>query len=130
VTKIDFARDAERDLIDIFLYGIEHFGPAQAERYLETLNAKIEMAAEHPDFGADYSFVLVGVRRHEAISHAMYYRSTRPGILVLRVLHGRMDPPGRREVGDTLERTGTSTASSRSGAQTRRRDPRRGFRRG
>jgi plasmid stabilization system protein ParE len=24
--KVEFAHDAERDLIDIFLYGIEHFG--------------------------------------------------------------------------------------------------------
>jgi toxin ParE1/3/4 len=92
VTKIEFTRDAERDLIDIFLYGIEHFGPVQAERYAKTLNAKIDMAAEHPDFGADYGFVIKGVRRYEVVSHAIYYRSTGAGILVLRVLHGRMDP--------------------------------------
>ena len=92
MTKINFTRDAERDLINIFLYGIEHFGPAQAERYLETLNAKIEMAAEHPDYGADYGFVITGVRRFRAVSHAVYYRSTPSGILVLRILHGRMDP--------------------------------------
>jgi toxin ParE1/3/4 len=92
VTKIEFTRDAERDLIDIFLYGIEHFGPAQAERYAKTLNAKIEMAAEHPDFGADYGFVVEAVRRYEAVPHAIYYCSTEAGILVLRDLHGRMDP--------------------------------------
>lgn len=92
MTKIDFTRDAERDLIDIFLYGIQHFGPVQAERYATTLNAKIKMAAEHPDFGADYGFVVESVRRYEAVSHAVCYRSTPPGILVLRILHGRMDP--------------------------------------
>ena len=92
MTKIEFTHDAERDLINIFLYGIEHFGPVQAERYAKTLNAKIEMVAEHPDFGADYGFVISGVRRYEAVSHAVYYRSTQTGILVLRILHGRMDP--------------------------------------
>jgi toxin ParE1/3/4 len=92
VTKIEFTHDAERDLINIFLYGIEHFGPVQAERYANTLNAKIEMVAEQPDFGADYGFVISGVRRYEAVSHAVYYRSTQTGILVLRILHGRMDP--------------------------------------
>ena len=92
MTKIDFTRDAERDLINIYLYGIEQFGPVQAERYTKTLNAKIEMVAEHPDFGADYGFVIKGVRRYEAVSHAIYYCSTGAGILVLRVLHGRMDP--------------------------------------
>jgi toxin ParE1/3/4 len=92
VTKIEFTHDAERDLINIFLYGVEHFGPVQAERYAKTLNAKIEMAAEHPDFGTDYGFVVEGVRRYESVSHAIYYRPTQSGILVLRVLHGRMDP--------------------------------------
>lgn len=38
-------------------------GPVQAESYAKTLNAKIEMAAEHPDFGADYGFVVEGARR-------------------------------------------------------------------
>lgn len=91
MTKIEFTRDAERDLINIFLYGIENFGPALAEQYLETINAKIEMVAHPPDFGADYSFVINGVRRYEVASHAVYYRSTQSGLLVLRVLHGRMD---------------------------------------
>jgi len=88
VTRIDFTRDAERDLINIYLYGVEHFCQVQAERYLKMINAKIEMAAEHPDFGTDYGFLFWGVRRYEVISHAVYYRSTRSGILVLRVLHG------------------------------------------
>lgn len=92
MTKIEFTHDAERDLIDIFLYGIEHFGLVQAERYANTLNDKIDMAAEHPDFGADYGFVVEGVRRYEAVSHAIYHRPVQSGILVLRILHGRMDP--------------------------------------
>ena len=50
------------------------------------------MAAEDLDFGADYGFVIKGVRRYEAVSHAIYYRSTGADILVLRVLHGRIDP--------------------------------------
>ena len=33
-----------------------------------------------------------GVRRYESVSHAIYYRPTQSGILILRVLHGRMDP--------------------------------------
>lgn len=92
MTTIEFTNDAEQDLIKIFLFGIEHFGSVQAERYAKTLNAKIAMAAEHPDFGADYGFVFEGVRRYESVSHAIYYRPTQSGILVLRILHGRMDP--------------------------------------
>ena len=92
MTKTEFTRDAERDLINIFLYGIKHFGPVQAARYAKTLNVKIEMAAEHPDCGVDYGFVVECVRRYESVSHAIYYRPTKSGILVLRVLHGWMGP--------------------------------------
>ncbi|MCE6967179.1 type II toxin-antitoxin system RelE/ParE family toxin [Cereibacter sphaeroides] len=92
MTKIELTLDAERDLIDIYLYGVEHFGHAQAERYAETLNGKMAIAADNPSFGADYSFVRNGLRRYECISYALYYRATASGILVLRILHGRMDP--------------------------------------
>jgi len=30
VAAIEFTGDAERDLIEIYLYGVETFGPAQA----------------------------------------------------------------------------------------------------
>lgn len=92
MTKVDLTKEAERDLIGIYLHGIEHFGRAQAESYAEALNDKIMIAAENPSFGADYGFVRKGLRRYECVSHAIYYRTTTEGILVLRILHGRMDP--------------------------------------
>lgn len=92
MTQIELTREAERDLIDIYLFGIEHFGTSQAERYATSLHSRIAFIADNPSAGADYSTVQKGLRRHEHISHAMYYRPTTGGILVLRVLHGTMDP--------------------------------------
>lgn len=92
MTSIELTTEAERDLIDIFLFGVEQFGVAQAERYSAALIEKIENAAVNPSFGADYNFVRPGLRRYEATSHAIYYWQTEDGILVLRILHGRMDP--------------------------------------
>jgi len=37
LAQTDFTPDAERDLINIFLHGIEHFGPVQAASYTKTL---------------------------------------------------------------------------------------------
>ena len=92
MTRVKLSHDAERDLIDIYLFGLEHFGVRQAERYLERISSKIELAADNPSFGADYGSVTEGLRRYEVVSHAVYYRSTPSGILVLRILHGHMDP--------------------------------------
>jgi len=74
------------------LFGIEHFGVAEADRYSAALMEKIESAAANPSFGADYDFVRSGLRRYETTSHAIYYTRTKDSILVLRILHGRMDP--------------------------------------
>jgi len=92
VTESAFTREADRDLIDIYLFGLERYGLRQAEHYSETLNAKIQMAAENPSFGSDYGDVRSGLRRYESVAHAIYYRPTATGILVLRILYGSMDP--------------------------------------
>jgi toxin ParE1/3/4 len=91
VTRVDLTLEAERDLIDIYLFGATQFGAVQADRYAEDLSAKMTTLAENPSFGADYSFVQIGLRRGECASHAIYYRPTDAGILVLRILHGRRD---------------------------------------
>lgn len=92
MAKSKLTLDAERDLIDVYLFGIEHFGHAQAARYAETINAKIPAAADNPSFGAEDNFVRNGLRRYECVSHAIYYKPTVSGILVLRILHGGLDP--------------------------------------
>lgn len=92
MVKAELTHDAERALIDIYLYGIERFGRPTAEQYAEALSAKITIAADNPSFGMNYDFVRAGLRRHEAASHAINYRITGEGAIVLRILHGRMDP--------------------------------------
>ena len=90
--RLNFTEEADRDLIDIYLYGIENFGFQQAESYSENLSRKLETVAENPSFGSDYSFIRSGLRRYESVSHAIYYQPDSAGILVLRILHSRMDP--------------------------------------
>lgn len=92
MTAIELTIEAERDLIDIFLFGLEHFGAVQAERYSALLKTKIESAAVNLSFGADYDFVRGGTRRYKDASHAIYNQTTASGIRVLRILHGRSDP--------------------------------------
>lgn len=55
--KIDLTQAAERDLIEIYLYGIAQFGAAKADEYAANLVQKMTLMAKHPSFGADYGFV-------------------------------------------------------------------------
>jgi len=92
LAEYSLTKAADQDLINIYLRGMEEYGVTQAERYLEFLTSKVEMAAENPSFGADYNDVRLGLMRYESKAHAIYYKTTPSGILVLRILGGRQDP--------------------------------------
>ena len=92
MSKYRLTRLAERDVIDIYLYSTEHFGEAQAERYNNGLSARFFDLANRPPLGRDYSHVKSGVRRAEYVSHSIYYRPAEEGVVILRILHQRMDP--------------------------------------
>ena len=95
MAQIELTKDAERDLIDIYLYGIEQFGQAQAERYAIALTSRIDFIAANPSMGSDYSAVREGLRRYEHVAHAVYFRPTPSGILVFARIarrHGSRPP--------------------------------------
>jgi toxin ParE1/3/4 len=85
-------RDAERDVFDIYLYTLEHFGPAQADQYTAELIARFSAIAAQPSLGRDFGDIHPGARRANQGSHAIYYRPDADRILILRILHQRMDP--------------------------------------
>ena len=85
-------RHAERDVLDIYLYTLKHFGPAQADRYTSDLSARFSAIAVEPTLGRDFGDIHPRARRVNQGSHAIYYRPDADGILILRILHQKMDP--------------------------------------
>ncbi len=92
MSRIELTGDADRDLIDIYLQGLESYGLPQAERYQDILGAKLHVLAENPSFGSDYGDIRQGLRRAEAPAHSIYYQEVTGGILVLRILYKTRDP--------------------------------------
>lgn len=84
--------EAEDDLQGIADYTFDTFGPAQAEAYSLGLRNCFASLVDNPLLGRDYGFLRPDLRRYEHASHSVYYRVEDTGILVLRVLHRRMDP--------------------------------------
>lgn len=80
---------AEADIFEIFLYGLEAFGPIQAGRYKDVLAHCLTMLAENPRMGRPAEAIAPGIRRHEHQSHVILYEIDGPDILVLAVVHGR-----------------------------------------
>jgi len=83
---------AEQDLIDIWLYLFEKWGPVQADAYLDQLNVGLVRLADHPKLGADYSHIQPGYRRLAVEHHRVYYRIESNRIAIIRVLHESMEP--------------------------------------
>jgi toxin ParE1/3/4 len=91
MAEIQFSELAISDLEDIFVYTIEMFGEAQAERYKALLENGCERLAADPRLGR----ALIGQTQtffHYTFErHAVFYTKLSDGILVVRVLHVAMD---------------------------------------
>lgn len=83
---------AESDLIGIWQYTVERWDAAQADKYLDELNAGIQQLADNPEMGANRDYVREGYRVLFVNSHAVYYTVAPSAIHIIRVLHGKMDP--------------------------------------
>jgi len=79
------------DLEAIAEYTIERFGIEQARHYRDELKDCLDQLAGNPGLGRRAEQLSAGLRRHEFRSHIIFYRAVDAGILILRVLHYRMD---------------------------------------
>lgn len=86
--------EADRDIEAIIRATIECWGWEQAERYGSALHEAFEMLASHPAMGRRIDHIRAGYRRFEHGSHSVYYL-TSEDVVIIRVLHRRMQPEGR-----------------------------------
>ncbi len=81
------------DLEGIREYSTTTWGNAQAKKYIGGLLDQLRRITKHPDIGHPLDHVLPGIRMVTYQSHGIYYRSGEGTIEVVRILHGRMNPP-------------------------------------
>ena len=75
---------AERDLLDIYRYTVETFGPNQADKYLRELEAVFELIAEYPRVGRTYEGE---TRQFVHGKHIILYRIGQTEVVVGRIFH-------------------------------------------
>lgn len=84
--KYELSRAADRDLDDIYVYTFRQFGALQADVYFESLEECLGKLAENPALGVDASSVRAGYRRFVHQRHTLYYKRTKTGVRIIRVL--------------------------------------------
>jgi toxin ParE1/3/4 len=84
---------ALRDLESIWTYTAQQWGAAQAARYLDGLNVCFEALAASPLSSPTCEHIRPGYRRQRVERHTVYYRMEDAMVVIVRVLHERMDAP-------------------------------------
>jgi toxin ParE1/3/4 len=82
---------AQRDLDGVFDYTVAHWGVPQAMRYTDRIEAACADSAEAPQQAQICSSIRPGYRRRTVEQHVIYFKPTRYGIAIIRILHQRMD---------------------------------------
>jgi toxin ParE1/3/4 len=89
VTEWALAPEAERDLLNLYLHGVERFGRTAALDYVDSLTRCFALLAAQPRMGRAADAARRGARRFEHRQHVIYYEERAPAILVLAIIHER-----------------------------------------
>lgn len=90
--NIQLTDRAKKDLRSIVLYTRKNFGSVQATRYVEELQAKIQLLSTSPKLGILRPELQSGIRGLPFKSHTIFYYSDENNLTVVTVLHNSMEP--------------------------------------
>lgn len=89
--KVKLSRRADNDLGEIFLYTSRRFGEEQAEEYYRDLCACFDLLADNPAAGRERLELIPPLHAHHHRRHVIFYEVLGDHILIVRVLHEKMD---------------------------------------
>lgn len=92
MARLRFSRRAEAELLNIGGYTLRTSGEEQASRYLDQIETCCRTLGGSPAMGRLSDSIRPGLRRYECGQHVIFYRQDPKGILVVRILHGRVLP--------------------------------------
>ncbi len=90
--KYQLTEEADRDVEEILAYSVKSFGVAQTQHYFIALKKCIELLADNPSMGHSAEDILPEYLCFPYESHTIFYKNISSSILVVRILHERMDP--------------------------------------
>jgi len=89
--RITKQTQVDQDLIEIWLYTFKAWGEQQADKYLDDLDAAIQLLAEQPLICRERIELVPPIRIHHHEHHLIVYLAIGDGINIVRVLHENMD---------------------------------------
>lgn len=86
---------ARRDLDAIWDYTAQVWGLDQAESYVATLGRDMGRLQDYPELGPVHRSRVGAFRKFPSGHHLIFYQVTDANVVIVRVLHERMDVPGQ-----------------------------------
>lgn len=82
---------ARKDVRDLLAYTGRRWGPTQQALYNQQINEAFELLSRNPELGPAKPHLAHNIRAYHVQQHMIYYRLTSSSIVVVRILHQRMD---------------------------------------
>jgi len=95
LAELRLSAEADADLTGIWRWTVERYGAGAADEYLLAFDEVFDLLRRHPEAGAVREDVRPPVRSFVCRSHRVFYDLDAAGVLVVRVLHGRMSAERR-----------------------------------
>ena len=89
---LQFTPAAEQDLERIWNYTVSHWGKEQAARYIRELQSRCKALARSGSVSQSAEHIRPGYRKSSSGKHVLYFRETESALIIVRILHERMDP--------------------------------------
>jgi toxin ParE1/3/4 len=91
MSRYVFSNEAENDLVEIYRYGVITYGEKKADMYIEARKEKCQFLADMPNLCPDRDEFNPPVKIYHHKKHLIIYIVETDFILIIRVLHERMD---------------------------------------
>lgn len=89
--ELRISRRADADLLAIAEYTTAAFGQEQARKYRDQFKACFASLLGNPQLGRSAEELAPGLRRIRQQAHVIFYKPSADAILIVRVLHHKMD---------------------------------------
>ncbi|GAB5347949.1 type II toxin-antitoxin system RelE/ParE family toxin [Alteriqipengyuania sp. 357] len=89
--ELRLSRKAAADLSDIADFTIAEFGIEQARKYRDQFAKCFASLLDNPMLGRSADELAPGLRRIRQQAHVVFYEPSEEAVLIVRVLHHRMD---------------------------------------
>ncbi len=85
------SKRAQAQILDILDFSFTQFGELQAREYYQSFQKSFELLVHHPHLGRSIGHIRKGYFRFEHESHIIFYKIKQDEIMIMRVLHQKMD---------------------------------------